>query len=113
MLLLSLPQVETIGDAYMVVGGLPESNPNHAEDVANQALDMMHYCKQVTRPDKKEPITVRERPAAPLYGMVGEGKYNWEVGVGVSLTMYMHLFCCLFNAGEIAIVTYNPVNIIS
>ena len=50
--------METIGDAYMVVGGLPERNSTHAVNVANQALDMMHYCKQVTRPDNKELITV-------------------------------------------------------
>ena len=37
----------------MVVGGLPERNTIHAECVANQALDMMHYCKMVDRPDKK------------------------------------------------------------
>lgn len=50
--------METIGDAYMVVGGLPEKNTIHAECVANQALDMMHYCHQVLRPDKNEPIVV-------------------------------------------------------
>ena len=42
----------------MVVGGLPEKNPVHAECVANQALDMMYYCKQVVRPDSDEPIQV-------------------------------------------------------
>ena len=42
----------------MVVGGLPERNPTHAECVANQALDMMHYCQQVKRPDTDEPIVV-------------------------------------------------------
>lgn len=42
----------------MVVGGLPEENPIHAECVANQALDMMYYCKQVIRPDSTEPIQV-------------------------------------------------------
>jgi len=42
----------------MVVGGLPERNTVHAECVANQALDMMFYCKQVLRPDNNEPITV-------------------------------------------------------
>ena len=52
--------METIGDAYMVVGGLPERNTVHAECVANQALDMMYYCKQVLRPDKNEPIVVSE-----------------------------------------------------
>ena len=56
--------METIGDAYMVVGGLPKRNNIHAECVANQALDMMHYCQQVKRPDIDENIVVsnqRER----------------------------------------------------
>ena len=52
-------QVETIGDAYMVVGGLPEPDPKHAECVAHQALDMMHYCKQVIRPMSDPPETIQ------------------------------------------------------
>ena len=42
----------------MVVGGLPERNNIHAECVANQALDMMHYCCKVKRPDNGENIVV-------------------------------------------------------
>ena len=42
----------------MVVGGLPERSDDHAECVANQALDMMHYCEQVIRPDTGEPLQV-------------------------------------------------------
>ena len=33
-------KIKTIGDAYMVVGGLPEPRPDHAEAVAAMALDM-------------------------------------------------------------------------
>lgn len=64
-------QVETIGDAYMVVGGLPERNTIHADCVANQALDMMDYCRMVNRPDRpddSETITVRVHPL-----FMGEG----------------------------------------
>lgn len=36
--LFPLYKVETIGDAYMVAGGLPEPNPNNARDLADFAL---------------------------------------------------------------------------
>jgi class 3 adenylate cyclase len=35
-----LEKIKTIGDAYMVVGGLPEPRPDHAQAVAEMALAM-------------------------------------------------------------------------
>jgi class 3 adenylate cyclase len=35
-----LEKIKTIGDAYMVAGGLPEPRPDHAEAVADLALEM-------------------------------------------------------------------------
>lgn len=38
------PQVETIGDAYMVASGLPKRNGNrHAVDIARMALDILSF----------------------------------------------------------------------
>ncbi len=36
------PQVETIGDAYMLASGLPNRNgDNHAVEIANAAMDLL------------------------------------------------------------------------
>ena len=35
------PQVETIGDAYMVVGGIPETCGDHAIQISDMALDIL------------------------------------------------------------------------
>ncbi|ETI55212.1 hypothetical protein F442_02033 [Phytophthora nicotianae P10297] len=41
-------KVETIGAVYMVVGGCPDVIPNHAELVANLALDMIRCIPEVS-----------------------------------------------------------------
>ena len=51
-------QVETIGDAYMVVGGVPEPNKTHAEAVANMGLDMVEKAREVKSPATGKPLQV-------------------------------------------------------
>ncbi|XP_057716108.1 uncharacterized protein LOC130931368 isoform X2 [Corythoichthys intestinalis] len=44
-------KVETIGDAYMVVSGLPERNGDrHADEIAKMALDLVAAVRQVAIP---------------------------------------------------------------
>ncbi|KAJ0062416.1 hypothetical protein NL108_011024, partial [Boleophthalmus pectinirostris] len=49
-------KVETIGDAYMVVGGVPVPTATHAHNVANFALGMRIAARDVTNPVTGTPI---------------------------------------------------------
>lgn len=43
-----LEKIKTIGDAYMVAGGLPEPRPDHAQAVAGLAIEMQSKLAQVS-----------------------------------------------------------------
>ncbi|XP_029472343.1 guanylate cyclase soluble subunit beta-2-like [Rhinatrema bivittatum] len=67
-------KVETIGDAYMVVGGVPVPVSTHTERVANFALGMIIAAKQVKNPVTGNPIQIRVgvHTGPVLAGVVGE-----------------------------------------
>ena len=74
MYFIPLRQVETIGDAYMVVGGLPIPMASHAARIANQALGMMFICKEVMSPVTREPIGVSNYLQVNLF--IASEKFN-------------------------------------
>ncbi|XP_074860705.1 guanylate cyclase soluble subunit beta-2-like [Carettochelys insculpta] len=67
-------KVETIGDAYMVVGGVPVPVSTHAERVANFALGIVIAAKEVKNPVSGSPIQIRVgiHTGPVLAGVVGE-----------------------------------------
>lgn len=69
-LLFSLSQIETIGDAYCVAGGLHKKMESHAKPIAHMALKMMELSEEVLTPDGK-PIKV----ALHLINMVDQCNY--------------------------------------
>ncbi|XP_039296283.1 LOW QUALITY PROTEIN: retinal guanylyl cyclase 1 [Nilaparvata lugens] len=76
-------KVETIGDAYMVVGGLPVRVADHAEQIATMALDLLHESGQ---------FRIRHLPDTPLQIRIGLHTGPCCAGV-VGLTMPRY---CLF-----------------
>jgi class 3 adenylate cyclase len=41
-----LEKIKTIGDAYMVVGGLSRERPDYVEDMANMAIEMLDFVSR-------------------------------------------------------------------
>ena len=52
-------QVETIGDAYMVVSGAPTVSSAHAQNIANMALDMIASLEGFVAPAAGGNIHIR------------------------------------------------------
>ncbi|XP_062822786.1 uncharacterized protein LOC103282148 isoform X2 [Anolis carolinensis] len=68
-------KVETIGDAYMVVSGLPERNgERHAHEIAQMSLDLVAAVRQVLvphMPDRKLELRVGIHTGPCVAGVVG------------------------------------------
>jgi adenylate cyclase len=53
-----LEKIKTIGDAYMVAGGMPDPQVGHAADVANMALEILDVTRKLSH-EFHEDIAVR------------------------------------------------------
>ncbi|MBL1175745.1 MAG: PAS domain S-box protein [Pantanalinema sp. GBBB05] len=75
-----LEKIKTIGDAYMVVGGLPQPRPDHAAAIAEMALDMQAEMKQF-KTYEGQPIAVRVgiNTGAVVAGVIGKKKFIYDL----------------------------------
>ncbi|KAG4075572.1 hypothetical protein HA402_003397 [Bradysia odoriphaga] len=64
-------KVETVGDKYMAVSGIPEVCDNHAKCIARLALDMMDMCKNVNMGPKPVEITIGIHSGEVVTGVIG------------------------------------------
>jgi class 3 adenylate cyclase len=75
-----LEKIKTIGDAYMVAGGLPQPRPDHAQAIAEMALGIREEVARRTDP-RGRPLAVRIGIATgPVEaGVIGTAKFSYDL----------------------------------
>ncbi|ALC48032.1 Gycbeta100B [Drosophila busckii] len=68
---LNVYKVETVGDKYMAVSGLPDHCEDHAKCVARVALDMMDMAKNVKMGSNPVQITIGIHSGEVVTGVIG------------------------------------------
>jgi class 3 adenylate cyclase len=75
-----LEKIKTIGDAYMAVGGLPDPRPDHAQAVAEMALDLREEVARHRDPAGR-PLALRIGiDSGPVVaGVIGRRKFSYDL----------------------------------
>ncbi|HEY9836446.1 MAG TPA: adenylate/guanylate cyclase domain-containing protein, partial [Vampirovibrionales bacterium] len=73
-------KIKTIGDAYMVVGGLPQPHPDCAQAIAQMALDMQQEVRQLAA-ETSIPLTIRIgiNNGPVVAGVIGIKKFIYDL----------------------------------
>ncbi len=75
-----LEKIKTIGDAYMVVGGVPEPIADHAFAVAQMALDIREVLEEISRETGKKLIMRIGINSGPVIaGVIGNTKFSYDL----------------------------------
>lgn len=75
-----LEKIKTIGDAYMVVGGLPTARADHAEAIAAMAIDMLLEIRRLSLAHG-EPFSIRIgiNTGPVVAGVIGLKKFIYDL----------------------------------
>lgn len=75
-----LEKIKTSGDSYMVVGGLPTARPDHAQAVANMALDMQEEMA-LYETEGERPLCIRIgiHTGQVVAGVIGTKKFSYDL----------------------------------
>ncbi len=73
-------RIKTTGDAFIAVCGMPDKNPDHAENILKAAIEMLAYLKKRNK-DKtiKWKIRVGINTGNVIGGIVGIRKYVYDI----------------------------------
>ncbi|NJK35703.1 MAG: adenylate/guanylate cyclase domain-containing protein [Oscillatoriales cyanobacterium SM2_2_1] len=77
---LGLEKIKTIGDAYMVVGGLPQPRPDHPMAIAEMALGMQRVMAQYrSRSGEHFALRIGIHLGAVVAGVIGKSKFIYDL----------------------------------
>ncbi len=88
-------KVKTIGDAYMVVSGLPDPRTDHMEACAEMALGMVEALDEIN-PSLTKPFEIRIgiHTGPVVAGIIGKHKFVYDVwGSTVNVTSRYESYC--------------------
>jgi adenylate cyclase len=90
---LGLEKIKTIGDAYMVVAGVPEPRADHLQAATEMALAMQMHVEGLSsrHPDLQLRIGIHTGPV--VAGVIGENKFSydlWGDNVNIASRMESH-----------------------
>lgn len=75
-----LEKIKTIGDAYMVAAGLPVQRKNHAQAIAEMALDMQGSIQQFSLENREEfQIRIGIHSGPVVAGVIGKKKFIYDL----------------------------------
>jgi class 3 adenylate cyclase len=79
-----LEKLKTIGDAYLAVGGVPESNRSHAIDAALGALQVIDHLAKLNRQREKLhlpawQVRIGINTGPVIAGVVGKHKFTYDI----------------------------------
>lgn len=75
-----LEKIKTSGDSYMVVGGLPTPRPDHAEAVAEIALDMQREIARFNAQNRESlSIRIGISSGPVVAGIIGRNKFIYDL----------------------------------
>jgi adenylate cyclase len=75
-----LEKIKTIGDAYMVVGGLPLPTTDHVESVMEMALAMQAAAHRIARNDGQDfQLRIGINTGTVVAGVIGIKKFSYDL----------------------------------
>jgi guanylate cyclase len=92
---LGLEKIKTVGDEYMVAGGVPRPRPDHAHAIADLALRVQDHCAQHQFDGHDLQLRIGINSGPVVAGIVGTHKFAYDLWatqstrrVGRSPTVY-------------------------